>query len=239
MATSHRIPKASDMVVTGLRNRILSEHLPVGHRLPSELELVDEFGLGRATVREGLRVLEREGLIEIKRGPTGGISVRHPDIGQVSDAISVLFALRGVTLREFLEFRQMVEPTAARSAARLATTEQRDAIIASAEKSTLLSNVADLHVLIGEASRNGVVTTVLQALHTPFVAHFRTPKIDESDRTGTLKSHQRIAQAIADGNEDEAERAMRVHLQAYADYLERAELIDEPIIPGFTWTSDR
>jgi len=165
--------------------------------------------------------------------------VRHPDVGQVSDAVSVLFALRGVTLREFLEFRKMVEPPAARVAARLATAEQREAIIASAEKSSPLSNVADLHVLIGEASRNGVVTTVLQALHSPFVAHFRTPKINENDRTGTLKSHQRIARAIADGDEDEAERAMRIHLQAYEEYLGRVELIDEPIIPEFTWTSDR
>lgn len=239
MATNRRIPKASDLVVDGLRNRILGGNLPIGYRLPSELQLVEEFGLGRATVREGLRVLEREGLIEIKRGPAGGIAVRHPDISQVSDAVSVLFALRGVTLREFLEFRQMVEPTAARSAARLATTAQREAISATADKAGQLSNVADLHVLIGEASRNGVVTTVLQALHTPFVAHFRTPKISSDDREGTVKSHQRIARAIAAGDEDAAEQAMRVHLQAYADYLERADLIDEPIIPGFTWTSDR
>jgi len=49
----------------------------------------------------------------------------------------------------------------------------------------------------------------------------------------------RWRESVTAGDEDEAERAMRVHRNAYATYLERAELLDEPLIPDFTWIADR
>jgi GntR family transcriptional repressor for pyruvate dehydrogenase complex len=236
VAVSRRLPKASDVVVNAVRQRILTERLPVGHRLPSETELMEEYGLGRVTVREALRLLERDGLIEIKRGPGGGIHVRHPDISQVSDAISLLFSVQEVTLREFLAFRQLVEPSAAALAAVHATDEQRQKILQSAEADQAqLSPVVDLHVLIGESTGNGVLGLVLQALHSPMAVHFRSDKIRKHDVEGTARAHRKIAQAIAAGNAAGAERAMKRHLDAYASYLQEVGLIDEPIVPQPTW----
>src|SRR5699024_3756987 len=114
---SRRLPKVSDLVVSALRERIINQQLPVGSRLPSEAELMEELNVGRVTVREGLRLLERDGLLEVRRGTTGGNFVRHPDIEQVSESISVLLGIRGTRLREFVEFRQLVEPEAAALAA--------------------------------------------------------------------------------------------------------------------------
>ncbi len=236
MAVSRRLPKASDLVVSAVSQRILTERLPVGHRLPSETELMEEYGLGRVTVREALRLLERDGLIEIKRGPGGGIYVRHPDITQVSEAISLLFSVQQVTLREFLAFRQMVEPGAAALAAVHATDEQREAILQAAEADQPeFGPVVDLHVLIGESTGNGVLRLVLQALHSPMAAHFRSDKIHEHHRTETMKAHRKIAEVIASRDAAGAERAMKRHLDAYARYLEEVGLIDEPIVPQPRW----
>jgi len=236
VATNGRIPKASDIVVSAVRSRIINERLAVGFRLPSEAELMEEFGLGRVTVREALRLLERDGLIEIKRGPGGGILVQHPDISQVSDAISLLFSLQQVTLREFLVFRQLVEPAAAALASVHATEGQRRTLLQFADADRPhLATVVDLHVLIGKCAGNGVVGLVLQALHSPFTVHFRNEKIRNQDYEGTAKAHRRIAQAIWRGDAGGAERAMKRHLDAYETYLEEAGLIDEPIVPQPNW----
>lgn len=236
VATNRRIPKASDVIVSAVRQRILNERLPVGFRLASEAELMNEFGFGRVTVREALRLLERDGLIEIRRGPGGGIKVRHPDISQVSDAISLVFNMQGVTLREFQAFRLMVEPAVAALAAVHATDEQRKAILESADEDpTYLGRVVDLHTLIGQAAGNGVVAVVLQALHRPFSMHFREEKISTQDTEATAQAHRKIARAISAGDPVVAERAMKRHLDAYAKYLEEVGLIDEPIVPELSW----
>ncbi|WP_298752835.1 FadR/GntR family transcriptional regulator [uncultured Serinicoccus sp.] len=231
-----RIPKASDVVVRELRDRILSGRLPVGHRLPSETELLEQFNLGRATIREGLRLLERDGLIEIKRGPGGGITVRHPDITQVSDAFAVLFAVQTVTLRDFLEFRMITEPQTAALAAARATEEDRKAIALAAEEPDF-GRVVDLHVRIGMASGNGVVSNMLQALHSPFNAHFRESLVGKRHLEGTVRAHKRISERISQGDSDGARHAMEVHLEAYADYLERQNLLDDPIVDPRIWGS--
>ena len=47
---SARLVKASDVIVDGIRDRILHERLPVGSPLPSEADLMEDYGLGRVTV---------------------------------------------------------------------------------------------------------------------------------------------------------------------------------------------
>lgn len=59
-----------------LREQIITQELPAGARLPSERELVDRFGVARMTVRHALDMLQDEGLIERRRGRTGGTFVR-------------------------------------------------------------------------------------------------------------------------------------------------------------------
>ena len=111
---SARLVKASDVIVDGIRDRILHERLPVGSPLPSEADLMEDYGLGRVTVRESLRLLERDGIVSIRRGPGGGVFVGTPDIQRLSEVFTVLMAIRDVTLRDLLEFRKVIEPPAAR-----------------------------------------------------------------------------------------------------------------------------
>lgn len=234
MSTS-RIPKASDLVLTRLRERIINESLPVGHRLPSEAELAAELGVGRVAVREAFRLLERDGLIEVRRGVHGGVFVRHPDLSQVSDVISLLFATRGTSIAEWVDFRLLVEPAAAELAAAHATDEQREVLQLHAEGAELeLADVPDLHMVIAEASGNTVLATALAALHRPFSDHFRPRLISEEDLHATAAAHRRISERILTGNGPAARRAMTRHLEAYRDYMVARGLLDQPLIhlPG-------
>ncbi|SER86170.1 GntR family transcriptional regulator [Corynebacterium cystitidis] len=63
-------------IAESLRNRIEDHTYKPGDRLPAERELVDEFGVARMTIRHALDLLQLEGLIDRKRGRTGGTFVR-------------------------------------------------------------------------------------------------------------------------------------------------------------------
>src|ERR1700716_910080 len=74
-----RIRPAYRQVADELRRQIIAGLLPAGHRLPNEPELSRAFGVSRSTVREALRVLASQHLIETLRGGRGGSFVAAPD----------------------------------------------------------------------------------------------------------------------------------------------------------------
>lgn len=226
-----RIPKASDIVVTSIRDRILSERLPVGTRLPSESDLMEEHGLGRVTVREGLRILERDGLIDVRRGPNGGLFVRHTDIRQVSETLALLFGVRETTLGEFADFRLSVEPRVAELAAEHATDEQRAELLAAVKAENETSRTPDLHSMIAGMCGNDVYEFVVKAMHSSLVGHFRYELIRPDHIDTTHRAHLKIVKAVCDGDGGAAERAMRRHLEQYATYVKENGLNQEPIIP--------
>lgn len=89
--TSHPAPAAKRpayvVIADSLRAKIESQELVPGDRLPSERELVDAFDVARMTVRHALEILQEEGIIERRRGRTGGTFVRAlPPTLNLSDA---------------------------------------------------------------------------------------------------------------------------------------------------------
>jgi GntR family transcriptional regulator, transcriptional repressor for pyruvate dehydrogenase complex len=106
--------KTSSLVVEQIRRAIVGNELPVGTRLLSEEELTKQFGIARTTLREALRVLESEGLIEIRRGRGGGAVVTMPDIDHLSSSLSALLQMKGTTRKDFDDARTIMECQAAR-----------------------------------------------------------------------------------------------------------------------------
>src|SRR5436305_3094125 len=102
---------AHELVLAQLRRSIHLGHFGAGDKLPPERELAKLLGVSRTTVREAVRVLEGEGLVEIKRGSSGGISVRPQSMGRTE------LRRRLREFEEIIEFRLAVEPMAARLAA--------------------------------------------------------------------------------------------------------------------------
>ena len=67
-------------IVDQIRLLMRQGQLQPGDRLPAERELCEHFGVSRVTVREALRVLEANGLVEIRVGARGGAFVRSPSM---------------------------------------------------------------------------------------------------------------------------------------------------------------
>ncbi|WP_412100238.1 GntR family transcriptional regulator [Corynebacterium aurimucosum] len=76
MSTSQRRRPAYLVIADSLRSKIESGELKPGDRFPTERELVQEYKVARMTVRHALDVVQIEGLIDRKRGRTGGTFVR-------------------------------------------------------------------------------------------------------------------------------------------------------------------
>ena len=111
-----RLRKAGEVVADSIRATILEQKMAAGSPLPSEGELIDSLEVSRATVREALRLLEAEGFVRIKRGPTGGVVVNHPDESNIARSLAVMLTLSEATLRDLFEFRLIIEPPAAATA---------------------------------------------------------------------------------------------------------------------------
>jgi DNA-binding FadR family transcriptional regulator len=109
--------KISHLLAANLRRQILNGQLAADQRLPPEADLVTAFQVSRDTLREALRILESQQLVEIKRGRGGGVIVRPPGLESVSRYVALLLQLRGTTLADLEEARSVIEPPAAEQAA--------------------------------------------------------------------------------------------------------------------------
>lgn len=104
------------LVYDAIEREILSGRLRVGDPLPAELQLAEQFGVNRSTVREGIRLLEQSGLVERDGGKRPRISVPH--YLDLASSASRALILHSVTFRELWQASMVLEPAIAESAAR-------------------------------------------------------------------------------------------------------------------------
>ena len=138
--------KASISIADALRARIASGELGPGDQLPSENDLAAELGYSKPTVREALRILETEGLIEVKRGLRGGPQVRALSIDQVAKSLGVYLQIGDVPVADVWECRFRLVGAAIE---RLA--EPRvDLMTLERQVEVLADRVGDLNLFYGE-----------------------------------------------------------------------------------------
>jgi len=100
------------MVAAELRHQIVSGRLKPGDKLHPENVLQAEFEISRPTLREALRLLESESLINISRGQHGGARVSSIDLGAAARQVGVFLQIEGTTLQDVWLARTIIEPPA-------------------------------------------------------------------------------------------------------------------------------
>jgi GntR family transcriptional repressor for pyruvate dehydrogenase complex len=229
-----RVPKASELVADAIRAQIAAGEVVGGGALPNETEMMREYAVARQTVREALRVLETEGLIEVQRGAGGGARVRYPDIDAASRHCALLLQLRGATIADVYEVRLMLEPTAARLAAERApraAARALEEVIAEEEQmiggpTSLLSHAMRFQEKLVELSGNPALELLVRLLHDLVARQgvARAPRVEEEGRRIGLRrrlvrAQHDVATAIGEGRGEDAERLWRRYLSGLAASL--------------------
>ena len=113
-------------VLDRLMERISSGEIPAGSQLPSERELMDEYGVGRPAVREALQSLERSGIVEIVHGERARVVVPTADrlVAQIAGGAMHLLRSQPGSLEHMKEARVFLECGTASMAAERATEQQ-------------------------------------------------------------------------------------------------------------------
>lgn len=233
--TVKRSSKVAEAIAGDILSRICQGGLKVGSRLPGEAQMLADYGVGRGSLREALRILEVHGIIRIKAGPGGGpivIGATTQDFGRMA---SLYFQASGITFREVMDTRLVLEPILARMAAKQRDPKLIEKLLA--EKTSTESDQAYLrtserfHRRVASMSGNNVLNLISHAMEDIFHERVIGMLFPPERRGDVVEAHSAIAQAIAAGDEVLAEKLMRDHMVEYALYVEARypALLEEPV----------
>lgn len=225
-----RAPKAAEVTASRIVDDILEGRVRVGDKLPTEPEMLERYEVSRESLREALRLLEIQGIVDIKRGPGGGPFVAPLNSGYLARTTSLYFHLSGATYSELLDTWAALEPTLAERAANLPSSRAKREMFApflqydteSHVEIELFDDFNNFHAVIAAVSGNRTLTLLTQAV-THIVAEQVLQSVDPvAEREMLSHSHADVAQAILDGRPSKARKLMTEHiLEVTATYLER------------------
>ena len=215
----------ADQVAEALIKLILDEGLTEGDSLPSTAELSARFGVSRTVVREALAALAGQGLLT--RGQGRDSIVATPGTTQLTSLLQFHVRRDAVEASHIIDTRMALEVLAAEGAAASRTPEDVErlesalaALAAATNEQRFHQADIDLHRAIAEASRNPLITLILDAL-VDFLRDVRI-KATRSRRTrgvgldAAVDEHRAIVEAIVAGDPVAAAAAMRAHLESTA-----------------------
>jgi len=199
-----------------LMRYIQEEPIPVGEKIPNEFELAEKFGVGRSTIREAVKGLVSQGMLEVRRGSGTYVISAYPaeedplGLGRYDDKYQLAL--------ELFDVRLMIEPEIAAYAAMNATEgdvaelhrlcNEVEEIYRSGENH--VRKDIELHTAIARCSKNRVVEILVplidSAVHT--FANVTHRELMEE----TIETHRAVVDAIERHDQVGARCAMVMHL---------------------------
>ena len=208
-----------EQITAQIEERIMDGDLECGDKLPSELELADQFGVSRTAVREAIKALRAKGLVEVQPGrgtfvTDGSSQVLRSSLGQV-----LKISDEG-RLDNLIEIREILEPKIAALAAERAKETDIQAMQAAIEAMDLTMDDAEafieadlaFHLALSHASNNVLIPLLIDPiLDILQEQRIRIFKMEKGSERGQYH-HKRILASIVDGDPKAAYDAMEDHL---------------------------
>jgi GntR family transcriptional regulator, transcriptional repressor for pyruvate dehydrogenase complex len=221
--------KISESIIQQIREAIFEGLLKPGDKLPSERDLVQTFGVSKATMREALRSLEVLGFLEIRQGVSGGAFVTAIDMTKARELFTNIVHFKDLSLTHLAEVRMILETHTAATAAK--TIQSRDlkqlrVLIEQAREdlddydpARLRRNELDFHRIICSAGANPLLSLFIDLVHNLLAdaKEILKPKSDFSLKV--LEAHERIYEALKDRNVEKARLEMVRHLMEVEEDL--------------------
>lgn len=229
MTVSVRPQKTALIVAKRVVDEIHRAGHTVGDRLPPERVMLENYGVGRGTLREALRFLELQGILTLKPGPGGGPVIEKPDSTHLANGLLLLLQFSDAPFSMIVEARRDLEPVMARHAAsrldeesmaRLTTSvdQMRDNL---KDREIFLATNREFHEVIAWTSGNALYGFLIDALidivdGTPMGVDY-----PERRRQAILTAHERILAALLSHDGDHSFAAMSEHMDEFVKYMQR------------------
>lgn len=225
--TMHEPGTVSHILARRLHDAISRKEFAVGSSLPSERELMAEYRVSRATVREALRVLRAQDLIQVKRGRGGGSFISSPSSDSVVRSLNRFIRGQDFRFIDLVAARQAIEPAAASQAALCRTEDQLEALKRECQECERSLQDTDRfveanlkwHLVLAEASNNPLFIAFLTSISTAMHEATAFEEFDIRTRMAVVGVHWQIYNAIRLRDPDAARRRTARHLSAYSEQL--------------------
>jgi DNA-binding GntR family transcriptional regulator len=205
--TAVQASSLADRAYVAIRDLIVSLELPPG-ALIDERQLVESLGIGRTPVREALRRLAQEQLVEVfpRRGMfVTGVDVR--DLARIS------------------EVRAALEPEAARLAAERASDEERDELADLSDRikggADLMSLDEQIHRVIYAAAHNHLLDKTLSEYYVLALRIWMIALDRADDLEDAVEAHRDLIHEIVVGNAEGAAEIMRAHVEGFEQAMRK------------------
>jgi DNA-binding FadR family transcriptional regulator len=183
--------------------------------------LAAQFDISRSGVREALRVLESQGLVEIRHGYAGGVFVREAGLDPVLGALDTTLRLGQVEVSELYQARMLLEP----ALAQLAAGRVDEALLSRLEDNVrsardLVQNGSDafalnldFHRILAEAAGNSVLSLFMRSVVELLERLDREYPTNRSVSRQAVDDHTHLIEAVRARDAGHAADRMTIHLQ--------------------------
>ncbi|MDQ0989923.1 FadR/GntR family transcriptional regulator [Streptomyces sp. V3I7] len=198
--------------------------VPGGERLPAERELADRLGISRVTLREVLKVLAEQGLVESRRGRYGGTFVLPRADAGGEDELRRRIA--EVDVEDVLRFREVLEVGAAGLCAAHGLTGERAERLRTALARTHDAPLADyrrqdtlLHLTLAELSGSPTLSAQYAAVRATVNELLDCIPLLVRNLEHSQRQHTALVEAVLDGDAEGAREIAREHCAGTAALL--------------------
>ncbi|WNG83826.1 GntR family transcriptional regulator [Mycobacterium sp. ITM-2016-00316] len=222
-----RQPRVAEIVASKLRDDILSGRLRAGDILPTQENLFSELGVSPPALREAIHLLETDGLVSVRRGNMGGAVVQLPSAERTAHMIGMVLQTRAATPADVSGALLHLEPICAGMCAARADRATEVVPQLQAEIDTQAAQFADTAQYVRNARRfhevlvarcgNEPMILLIGSLELIWSTHESAvwgDDMHEGTMRAALRDHQRLLDAIADGNVARATKLAADHLTA-------------------------
>lgn len=215
--------RLAQSVAEEIRASIMQNGMTAGDQLPTEGELMARFDVGRSTIREAMKQLQAENIVEIRRGRGSYVADRT---GLSRDPLGLSFEEQSRVLRELMEVRLLLEPGIAGEAAVRRTEEDLSAMEASIRRMTAAFRAGedymqydyDFHLAMSESMHNSVLRRMYPVLFEAISQGYQRTSHVHGSFEVALNYHLEIFSAIEKQDARAASDFTRRHIeQALAD----------------------
>lgn len=198
----------AEEVAALIQQQITTGHYQVGDKLPVEAELMEEFGVGRSSVREAIKQLANAGLLRVQQG----LGTFVEDNSGIKEPLAQ--RLKRSAIKDIDEVRQLLEMKIAENAALKRTAkdikkmkqllELRDAAAEDDDAEASIEADISFHISIAEASGNEVLSDLYKSFSGTLKKHFLKQYTDAATFRDTAALHRNLLNSIIDKNPRQA-----------------------------------